>query len=651
MPGQRGKIRCTLFAKRRKSLLGIGAVERICHQDASFNQGLTYGSRRMAVDGALDRSHRRRGAVTNHIPRVFLSPFQRVVVDNPVYQPERLRLFGLDESAREQDVKRIAQAHDPRQQPGDGFFGTKAATGKDWAEFHVSACKTYVACASEQKPDPHTVAVDGCNDRLSGLHRSQIPRTVNAASGARFEPACNATEIRSGAKGAPRPSHDDRSHGIVDVAIAKGLEVLLLHAAAERIELFRPVQRNRGDALIYAAKNFLVRHRQLVPLDRYMIINKIIASIKDANMSIIPDADDTQPMLRAGVASFLRAHFSKSDIRPLRQSAAGFNQKRWRELAKAGWLGIRLPESLGGAGLEAVHSSTVVEGLAAELVPEPYIACALLPSLILARCRPDTVESHARSLAAGECLFSLAWQDEFGRTGNQVETRLLDGRVSGSKQLVPAATQVTSFIVSHMEGLAMVDAKASGIAISPVRLIDGTIAGTVDFDNAPATKLIFAAGLDAATVLADAMDEARLAIAVALLSAAREALNATTIYLRQRVQFGKPLSDFQVLQHRIVDLAIELRLAEACCRTALDHVAGNQAGRAGAIAAAKATAAESAINVTQSAIQLHGAIGYADEADIGLYLKMVLRHAAWLGGADDERQRFIDRFDAAGVQI
>ena len=368
-------------------------------------------------------------------------------------------------------------------------------------------------------------------------------------------------------------------------------------------------------------------------------------------MPIIYDVDEMQPLLRDSVAALVRAQFSKSEIRSLRQSPLGFAPARWKSLAEAGWLGMRLPESLGGAGLGPPHSCTAVEVMAGELLPEPYIACALMPSLIFAAAQPAAVERHARLLCTGEGLFSLAWRDD--RIGPQKGTIFSGGRVSGRKLMVPAASAATTFIVSCLhegaDSLALVDAASPGVSIDSVRLIDGSVAGTVSFDNVPATELTFPAGLTASSILDAVMDEARLAIAVALISAAREALNATTRYMRERVQFGKALSEFQVLQHRIVDLNIELKLTEACCRAALRSIGDGDSERRRVVAAAKSTAAEAATKVTQSAIQLHGAIGYADEADIGLYLKMVLRHAGWLGGADEERRRFVDGLDVRGV--
>ena len=118
----------------------------------------------------------------------------------------------------------------------------------------------------------------------------------------------------------------------------------------------------------------------------------------------------------------------------------------------------------------------------------------------------------------------------------------------------------------------------------------------------------------------------------------------TVEYTRQRVQFGKPIASFQVIQHRLVDMWMQAELASAAVRNAAELCVGNsQAAAAGtAILAAKARASDAASMICRNAIHLHGAMGYTDECDIGLYLKRAINLGALLGNADAMRRLFIE---------
>jgi alkylation response protein AidB-like acyl-CoA dehydrogenase len=120
------------------------------------------------------------------------------------------------------------------------------------------------------------------------------------------------------------------------------------------------------------------------------------------------------------------------------------------------------------------------------------------------------------------------------------------------------------------------------------------------------------------------------------------ALEMSLDYLRTRVQFGRPIGSFQALQHRAVDLHIHKELASAVLDEAVAALDRDPAAPARAAAASrvKARCADAAAKVTREAIQFHGAIGFTDEFDAGLYLKRALVLSAWLGAASWHRRRY-----------
>ena len=108
------------------------------------------------------------------------------------------------------------------------------------------------------------------------------------------------------------------------------------------------------------------------------------------------------------------------------------------------------------------------------------------------------------------------------------------------------------------------------------------------------------------------------------------------------MQFGKPIGSFQVLQHRAVDLHIQRELAAAALADITAELDGgvDAARRALLASRIKARCADAALAITREAIQLHGAIGFTDEYDAGLYLKRAMTLASWLGGATLHRRRY-----------
>jgi alkylation response protein AidB-like acyl-CoA dehydrogenase len=143
-------------------------------------------------------------------------------------------------------------------------------------------------------------------------------------------------------------------------------------------------------------------------------------------------------------------------------------------------------------------------------------------------------------------------------------------------------------------------------------------------------------------VLSRALDYATVCASAELGGVMGRALEMSLDYLRTRVQFGKPIGSFQSLQHRAVDLHIQRELASAVLEDALSTIDRNGApGRRAVLASrAKARCTDAALKITREAIQLHGAIGFTDEYDAGLFLKRALVLAAWLGSASDHRRRY-----------
>lgn len=362
-------------------------------------------------------------------------------------------------------------------------------------------------------------------------------------------------------------------------------------------------------------------------------------------------SDDTLRMLRDSAADF--AVLDAPRVRRLRGTDPGFERERWGEMADMGWLGVLIPEELGGLGLGLEAATIIAEQLGRALYPEPYSASAVAATLALLHGdNAELKQRLLRQLATGEIVACLAWQDERGGLDPQqcaVKARAQGGALvlDGSSRFV-ATTGADGYIVAarSAEGLELywIERAAAGLACAPELRADGSTSARLKFDAvaAPAHARV-ASAATAPAALQLALDHAMLAASAELLGLMDCALEMTLEYLRTRVQFGKPIGSYQALQHRAVDMYIQKELTRATLAAAvaaLDDPACTPERRAAAASSAKARASQAALAICKEALQMHGAIGYTDEYDLGLYFNRALVLSAWLGNAGTHRARY-----------
>lgn len=356
--------------------------------------------------------------------------------------------------------------------------------------------------------------------------------------------------------------------------------------------------------------------------------------------------DDIAAMLRESAEDFLARR-----SRPARGTIGNpclTDRTTWRSLAQLGWLGIAMPEALGGAGQGLRVVGELSEVFGEHVFAEPFVEAALTPSLLLSRGTPDESTTNLRAvLAAGDRILSVAWQERTDQIDPSPEPRTLmsDARVKGRKVFTPAVED-DGFLLVFARGdqgpvIAGIDAQAPGVCIERLATAGGHTSMVV-FDQAPA-EFCIAQGEAARVALRAALDGARIAASAFLSGLAAAALRRTVEYVNQRRQFGRPIGTFQSIQHRCADMYIAVELAQASWRHAAtlhDHAPGDVANSA-AISAAKARAGDVALAVVRAAVQMHGAIGFTDDFDIGIYVRAAMKYAAWLGGAPAHRRRFL----------
>lgn len=278
-----------------------------------------------------------------------------------------------------------------------------------------------------------------------------------------------------------------------------------------------------------------------------------------------------------------------------------------------GWPALRLDEALGGSGLGMSEYAALLEALGRGLLPEPLIEAGLVAPLLPEDERVALLAAERLVLPAG-----IAYRD--GRR----RPRMQQGRLHGEVAHVHLAGAADAWLVACEQGLALVERDADGVELLCEATQDGAHLARLRFRDAPARRL-------SGEVTEQVLDEAALACAAYLVGLMDGAFERTLEYLKVRRQFGREIGSFQALQHRMVDLRIQIELSRAMVEQAAAAIdaGASESERQRQVSSARVRASEAALLVTRQAIQLHGGIGYTDEADIGLFLRraMVLLNA------------------------
>jgi alkylation response protein AidB-like acyl-CoA dehydrogenase len=360
-------------------------------------------------------------------------------------------------------------------------------------------------------------------------------------------------------------------------------------------------------------------------------------------------------MLRDSVDDFVKRGTDIKRVRRLRDTQPGFERPIWRQMAEFGWLGILVPEQYGGLGLGCTEMAIVASGTAAALIPEPLTAAAVLAARTIIGGDNEALKQELlASLVSGDMIPALAWQERAGildvsAVSVRAEPFEAAVKLNGGKHFVAGAAGADGFVVSAQsrDGLALywVPASLNGVTLNLQPLADGRTSGTLKLDNVLVPKNhLLAASACAQEALQTALDTTLVMAGAEMSGVMGRALDMSVEYMKTRVQFGKPIGSFQALAHRAVDLHIQRELSSAVLD---DAVALFDAGTSGAKRSAmasrvKARCSEAGLRITREAIQIHGAIGFTDEYDAGLYLKRALTLSAWLGNAGQHRRRYAE---------
>ena len=368
-----------------------------------------------------------------------------------------------------------------------------------------------------------------------------------------------------------------------------------------------------------------------------------------------------QELLRDGLTKFLAARYTLEESRAAAKTGIGWQPEIWRSFAEElGILGATLPEEDGGLGGGAVELMIVTEALGQALVVEPFVDTVVIGTGLLRRAGGDRAAEIIGEIVEGNAITAFAALEATSgdNYADVTTTARRDGDewvLSGSKIVVTSAPLASHLLVTARTSGDQRDTDGISLFVVPLgphnppagldshsfRTVDDRQAADITFTDLrlPADALLGVEGC-ALPSIEYAIDEATAAIASEAVGLMRKVLADTVEYAKQRKQFGQAIGTFQVLQHRMVDMYMEVEQSVAAVYLAILNLDADPADRALAVSAAKATIARAARFVGQNAVQLHGGMGMTEELAIGHYFRRLTVIEHEFGSADLHIARF-----------
>lgn len=339
------------------------------------------------------------------------------------------------------------------------------------------------------------------------------------------------------------------------------------------------------------------------------------------------------------------------DKRRSRVAQAMLDRQAWESLAELGVAGLLVPETYGGFGESTATMLAVHLELGRGVVSEPVIPSAVMAVTMLAEIDNDAVKSRWLSAhAEGAAVVVPAWQEAGERYAlRPTQTEAVakgDGYLlTGHKRHVWHASGADAMIVTaRLDGelaLFLVGRDANGVGIEDFPTFDQSRCGNVTFEAVVLDRAsLLAQGKAAEAVFAKGFDYGVTALCAHACGAMKYLIEVTTNYLKTRKQFGQPLINFQVLQHRVADMLIEQEMALSSTYVAAMALAQEPpALRGKRVSMALTEVAGAARLVGEQAVQLHGGMGVTDELEVGDYFKRLAYVNVILGDTHFHLQR------------
>ncbi len=359
-------------------------------------------------------------------------------------------------------------------------------------------------------------------------------------------------------------------------------------------------------------------------------------------------SSEERQAIRDSFARLLSQQCTESHIRELINTTDGYDPELWRKIADMGLVGLLVDEEYGGSGAGAAELEYLMEEAGAALLPGPFLSSGVLAASLLTSCSDDSLKRRfLPALAAGTNIATVALTGDVGSwtpQGVEVEAAqveeawTLNGIASFVTWARSAETLLVVAKVADEPSVFVVEGRRKAPVISDLETFDPTLRLLrMSFDDVDAIRLD---GVDG-NCIEKAMNLARVALAGEQVGAARRVLDGTVDYIKTRMQFGRAIGGFQAIKHMAADLLLGVESATSAAREAARAVAEDDPRTEELVSLAAFACADTFVQMTASAIQMHGGIGFTWDHWAHLYWRRARADAQLFGSADFYRERYL----------
>lgn len=363
------------------------------------------------------------------------------------------------------------------------------------------------------------------------------------------------------------------------------------------------------------------------------------------------ELNETQKLFQRSARELFAQECPPTLVREMIEKNQPYSDTVWSKLVDQGWTGLIFSEDDGGLGLGMVEMAVAFEEMGRALVPGAFLSTlALAGSLIDKACSQDYRRSHIQAICDGASKATVALLEK-GASWNPDAVKLAASRaesgfkLNGTKLFVSDAS-VSDYIITVARSgsdfiLAFVDAKAPGVSVSPMPAIDSTRhLYAVEYQDVlvPGDDVI-ADDRKSRAALAYAIDVATLALSAEMVGGMQWLLDASVEYAKTRKQFGKPIGQFQAVQHHCANMLLMTESARSAVYYAAWVMSNDPKEAPVAVSMAKAYASDSYREIGNLAIQVHGGIGFTWDENVHFYYKRAKASELMFGDATYHRER------------